>query len=190
MTLGLLAAFGMCGCASDDKPQTDAPATVPRDIDPIAGTLGAVSFGDDRKSIEKTLGDGRVQNGDPIWPTGAEDLSSSAVPPRFAYPRGRRLGEEPVFVRYPTITAMLVRGRLHLIAATTDGTHAGRGLKIGDPLSEASRAYPNLQCGRAAGPHGDDLFSYCTGPVANGRYLWAGGDPIRSFAVAKGPMSG
>lgn len=177
------------GCAAGGESEPEGSASVPRDMNPIVGRLGPATFGDDRRSVERALGRGRVRKHDPIRPTEV-DLSSSTVPPRFEYPRGRWPGEEPIFIRYPSVTAVLVHDRLYLVVVTARGTNAGRDLEMGDSLDDAKRAYPTLTCSRATGLHGDDLFPYCTGRVAEGRFLWAGGDPITSLAISRGAMSG
>jgi hypothetical protein len=158
------------------------PFEQPGSIDEAAGTYRGVGIGDSGRAVRSVFGPQRpMGEGEPATPLEAPDdeLYGPAVITFGDYdPFG------PI-LRYPDVVFMF-KGRRGVGAfiLIERGAQTGRGVAVGDGLDEARRAYPELRCGVVH--EGTEYVPYpaCTGRVAASRYVWFGGDPIRSIALS------
>jgi hypothetical protein len=117
--------------------------------------------------------------------------ATSAAAPTGQLQRGILAGVhlgEPTVLRYPGTSVGLVGGQVFLVMLTADGARIGPQATMGDPLASMADRFPRLKCRTASDAHGRDTFPYCTGRLAPHRYLYIGGDPVTSAAVATVPL--
>jgi hypothetical protein len=75
------------------------------------------------------------------------------------------------------------------ILAAGRGTYTTAGnVAIGDRLGRVKQAYVGARCATASFAESDKTFRYCVGRLRPGRYLWFGGDPIDTIAIAAAPL--
>lgn len=80
-------------------------------------------------------------------------------------------------------------GRLVGILAIKSGTYTkAGGVVIGDSLQAVMRAYRGARCSIAEYAESSLRYPYCVGRLRPGRYLWFGGDPIDTIAIAAAPL--
>jgi hypothetical protein len=79
-------------------------------------------------------------------------------------------------------------GRVSLVMVTGAGAVTSRGVRIGDSLGRAEDEY-RLYC-RAEGDadEGRTIGPYCTGKVADKRFIMFVGDPIDRIQIMLGPV--
>jgi len=116
------------------------------------------------------------------------DLFSYTGPGRFRAPGEPSPKVEPKFLRYPDMLFGASLGKVFLIVTEQKGAHLANGVTIGGALSSAQRAFPSLRCATATDAHGAPTHPYCRGKIGPQRFLYVGGDPIRSLAVSTVPL--
>jgi hypothetical protein len=99
--------------------------------------------------------------------------------------------EKPNLLRYQDVAFLYTPTRYGIHSIVIDDPRAAtqKSVGIGDPLSHAPAAYPNLRCTeeRDSGEYGP-FPAHCSGKLAANRYIWFGGDPIRVIALGLAPM--
>lgn len=188
LSLGLLG-----GCQSFLESTDDGTTTVsrtegfrtfasPGEIDENAGAYRGVSFGDPVRAIKQVFGEQR--------PAGEYERGTP-----FRYPDGGTYG--PWVLQFgdydpfgPTLryydVVFTFKGRHGLgafeVVEPTAGTR--KGVRIGDPLERADAAYPELRCGTVNEDTDYEEYPACTGKLGPGRFIWFGGDPIKSITMS------
>jgi hypothetical protein len=80
--------------------------------------------------------------------------------------------------------------RVYVIMSSLPGTRTTKGVRVGDDLAAARGAYRGLRCDKATDAHGASDFPYCVLQMAGRRWLYFGGDPIGTIAVARVALYG
>jgi len=185
--IAVLALVGSAGCGGDDSPEAeDARAEsaplVKEDLNLRRGTWRGVGIGSTRRQVIRRLG--RIKQGDPFAPLGADSFDVGA-PPTPRNPPGTGLGQ---VWRGRNFVMTADRGRAWILLVSARGTKTGKGVGVGDSLADVKKAYPKLRCGTANEGAEWPEVEYCQGPVARGRRVWFGGDPVQSVTVSKAPL--
>jgi hypothetical protein len=172
-----VAVLALAGCESDQGATGN-----PGRIDVHAGTFAGVGIGDTPNRMHDVLGErAPASEGEPAHPTGAPELFDGPT----AFGGGRP------FFRYESVTYFVDRrGEIAYVMVTAPGSRTERGVAIGDDLSAARRAYPELRCGTAN--EGSEYRTYpaCAARVEPDRWVWFGGDPIANITLGNGPLAG
>jgi hypothetical protein len=182
---GALLAISLGGCqllGGGDGPQV-------RSINELDGSYRGVALGDPPQAALQALGkpDERESSTTPAMPIGS--IFSDGGPLSQPNPPGYDL--KPSLLRYQDVAFVYTPTQYGIHSIVIDDPHAAtqKGVGIGDPLSHAPAAYPNLRCNEEqdAGDYGS-FPAYCSGRLAANRYIWFGGDPIRVIAIGRAPM--
>lgn len=154
----------------------------PGEIDEVAGTYRGVGIGDSLAAVKRVFGEQR--------PAGDEEAGTP-----LRYPDGSddgpwviQFGKDDPFgptLRYHDVV-FYFRGAEELGAfeVVESGATTRRGVEIGDPLERAEGAYPELHCGIVNEDTDYTEYPACTGRLAASRYIWIGGDPIKSMSLS------
>jgi hypothetical protein len=155
---------------------TDENGSGSRVVDEQNGSYRGVELGDSREDAEDELGDA------PPW-TGSQPLGPLQPGWQQGAPRGAMIVGAVDALRYPRVAVHLADDEVvELIVAEPDGKTT-RDVGVGDRLAAVRRAYPDLACGRIS--RGQTAQApYCGGQIAEDRWLWFGGDPVRSITLA------
>lgn len=155
---------------------TDENRSGSRVVDEESGSYRGVELGGSREDAEDELGDA------PPW-TGTQPLGPLEPGWQQGAPRGAMIVGSIEALRYPRVSVHLADGEVvELIVAEADGKTT-RNVGVGDRLAAVRRAYPDLPCGRIS--QGQTARApYCGGQIAEERWLWFGGDPVRSITLA------
>ena len=188
-----LLASGFFGCGADDPvPSASDPLRL---IDERAGTYRGAGIGQSRNELVRHLGKppAEPQNeAGRMAPLSLrpDDLAAlpGALPPQEVSTHDRARIKA---VRYKNVSFLVAPdvGTYTVMVADPDA-RTSRGVRIGRPLASARDVYPDLSCGRKNVETEYRQFAYCTGEVATRRYIWFGGDPIRSIAITVRPLTG
>jgi hypothetical protein len=176
-------------CAGCSWLGNDPVATGPkvRSIDEDAGSYMGVALGDTRSDVHHAFGK-PAETSDPAFPLGSEFDDGGPLMQRYA-PLG--YSKRPSLDRWEDASFLSTSLPSGVWTIVVDDPRAAtqRAVAIGDPLSTARARYPGLRCEkeRDAGEYGTDP-PYCTGKLADDRYIWFGNDPIRIIALSKTPM--
>ena len=205
--LAVLVVVSVGGCADDDRPSDGAGPTrqmkatadiPPKDaIDEDAGTFRGVGFGHGRRKAVGAFGDTAPIRGRPITPLGRKQQDIHSAPAFNCWTRDDFWG--PVdWLLYEDVSFFLASGAICEFTVIEEGAATKRGVAIGDPLADAERAYPELECGVVDyGREHTDLAPTCVGRLGPlrrrqqpnsdrgdpGRWIWFGGDPIDTIQM-------
>jgi hypothetical protein len=146
-------------------------------VDPVAGVADGVRLGDTRGVAVTKLGPAPPWNGDESVAPLEENWDEIGAPSAVSLTR-------PYVLRYPHTTVELDHGRVVAIVTADRNARTPEGVRVGDELEEARRAYPALRCWGAPSGGGNGTYPVCSGRVRPGRWIWFGEDPIRSISIA------
>jgi hypothetical protein len=160
----------------------------PGEIDENAGTYRGVGLGDPIPAIKHVFGEQRP----------AGDYEPGAP---FRYPEGGHDGPlvisfgdydpfGPTFRYYDVVFIFKGRQGLGAFEVVEPGAATRRGVGIGDPLEAAERAYPELACGTVNEDTEYVEYPACAGKLGPGRFIWIGGDPIKSITMSTNSLGG
>ena len=160
----------------------------PGRIDERAGTYRGVGLGDPVPAITQVFGPQRP----------ASDYEAMAP---FRYPEGGNYGPgvlqfgdyEPFgpTLRYYDVVFTFKGGQgLGAFEVVEPGASTGSGVRIGDPLERARAMYPTLLCGTVNKDTEYEEYAACSGKLGPRRYIWFGGDPIKSITMSTNPLPG
>jgi hypothetical protein len=90
--------------------------------------------------------------------------------------------------RFRDISLVADRRGAWSFSVTAEGAATARGVGIGSELAQVKRTYEGLDCGTANEGTEYVQFPYCTGRVAEDRYIWFGEDPVKSITVSIAPL--
>ena len=94
-------------------------------------------------------------------------------------------------LRYDYVSFLIApRYGAYAVMVTDPEAKTVGGVSVGDPLSEARKRYPDSECGVQNRDTEYREYRFCTARVAAGRYIWLGGDPIRSISITIRPLVG
>lgn len=169
----------------DSARGTDGAARL---IDERRGHVGRVALGDRERVVSATLGQNGQRaggGGDPLATVRAE----IGGPVGYAFPApcddvvNNPPGAGVMDTAYRGAAATFCRGRAFVITVSSRGSRTKGGAIIGQRLRDAHRSHPTLRCASVTND-GAPVFRYCTGRVAENRYLWLGQDPVSSIAIS------
>jgi hypothetical protein len=88
--------------------------------------------------------------------------------------------------------AFIFKGRrgLGALEVVEPGARTQTGVQIGDPLERADVAYPKLRCGPVNKDTDYEEYPACTGKLGRDRFIWFGGDPIKSITMSTNDLGG
>ena len=185
------------GCTYDDTvgyegttvSRTDGLTTFtkPGRIDEVAGTYRGVGIADSAAEVKRVFGEQR--------PTGDEEAGTP-----LRYPEGGdsgpwaiQFGDDDPFgpsFRYYDVAFDFSGVELGAFTVVEPGAVTARGIEIGDELEAAGAAYPELECGTVNEDTEYEPYPACSGKLAPARYVWFGGDPIKSVAISTHELGG
>jgi hypothetical protein len=182
-----MAAIAAGGCGSSDG--AGVPSRGSYRFDETRGTFRGVALRDPERRVVARFGPDQGEPAGPNRPLGTSD--ADGPPGTFASSPGRPSPDDrTAALRYRGMTFMTNNHRVYVIMSSLRGTRTLRGVAIGDALDAARRAYPGLKCRRASDAPGSDTFRYCSGRQAPERFIYFGGDPVGTIAVARVPLYG
>jgi hypothetical protein len=152
-------------------------ASPPVLVDPVAGVANGVRLGETRAAAVAKLGHAPPWSGDESVEPLEEDWDEIGAPSTISLTR-------PDVLRYPHTSVELDKGRVVAIVTAEQNARTPTGVRIGDELEDARRAYPALRCWHAPSGGGHGTYPVCSGRLRPGRWLWFGEDPIRSISIA------
>jgi len=159
-------------------------------VDEAQGTYRGVGLEASAGEVIATFGKSPPLRNDPVIPLGS-DLGELAIPWHPPCPAGP--GRIRV-LRYRWVSFGLLNNRVCEMIVAEDGAATQQDVAVGDSLDEAADAFPHFQCGDEYA--GEGLFGneatvpYCSGKVAEQRYLWFGGDPVNVIEMNTRPLKG
>ncbi len=150
------------------------------------GLYRGVGIGDTRTTVMRRLG--RVIPGNELAPRG-EHWYQLGAPPTIASPRRCRPSFRDGVLRYDRVAYVFsCDRRVYAVLVTQPAARTSRGVRIGDSLRAARKAYRGLKCGRGVFGEPSTEYPYCAGKVARRRFISFGPDPIRSITIASTPL--
>ena len=178
--------FVACG---GDRAAAPAPGRI-YTLDEVQASFRGVALGDAERRVVARFGPDAGEADGPVGPVGEDDHETGS-PGTFARTPGRpRPDDRTKALRYRGMSFVTNERRVYLIMSTLPGTRTRRRVGVGDDLDRALRAFRGLSCRQATDAHGGDAFPYCLGRLDRKRYLYFGGDPIGSVAIAQVPLYG
>jgi hypothetical protein len=151
-------------------------------VDESVPRYGNVGFGSTTREVERLLGRGETAAG--FAPAGRSP-ADIAVPLALPNPQGAGRAR-PALRRYEDSAFLFLRGRVYAILLTASNVETARGVGIGDAIETVRRSYEDAECREVAGGEslsGDvDTYPSCRVRVAPMRFVFFGGNPIRSIA--------
>jgi hypothetical protein len=183
LALAAVAALAACGAS---KPA--APARV-YTLDEGNASFRGVALGDAEREVVARFGADQGKPDGPVGPLGEHNYDNG--PGTFASTPGRpRPDDRTKALRYRGMAFVTNERHVYVIMSSLPGTRTSKGVGVGDELDAARHAYAGLKCDRATDTDGNDAFAYCLKRLAGKRYLYFGGDPIGTVAVAQVPLYG
>lgn len=182
--LTLLVATATAGCGNGGGTSQQRLA-----IDERRGSVGGVELGASKGDVRARFGDyGDRLRAYPIEPLEMDEDERSGGPwsvatgPHHLGPGG--LKGEQVTLRYRGVSFFVRKDRVFGFMVTSDEGKTRRGVAVGDDLSAAKNAYPELRCEpQSESDTTAPQKANCSGRVPGGRYIYFGGDPIESVTV-------
>jgi hypothetical protein len=153
-----------------------------RSVNELMGTYRGAGLDDSSTKIVAAFGKSPPLENDPVIPLSSE-VGELALNNHPSCPVS---GPE---LRYQQVSFGLEDDRVCDMLIVQDGAATTKGVAVGDALDDAHRAYPTFQCGDAYRSE-DSTIPYCSGKVAESRYLWFGGDPINVIEMNTEPLNG
>jgi hypothetical protein len=150
-------------------------------IDVAHGTVGGIGVGSSVEQVTARLGQPASA---PDYAAPADERPGFRGPYSFALPPG--LAGPPRVLRYPGLAFVAADGRVVALIGGR-GVHTADGVRVGDPLANARRAYPDLRCqerpaGERIPPLDAETYPECRMRLGGLRLVVAG-DPIASISV-------
>jgi hypothetical protein len=154
-------------------------ASSSRVIDEQRGSYRGVELGSTREEAEDALGDA------PDW-RGTDPLGPLQPGWQRGAPNTAQILGTVDALRYPQLAAHLGDDEVVELIIAEPGAKTTRNIGIGDRLAAVRRTYADLPCGQTSG---QARGPYCGGQIAPQRWLWFGGDPVRSITLASVQLS-
>jgi hypothetical protein len=178
--------IGACGSGVD----VGVPSSGSFPLDESRGAFRGIALRDPERRVIERFGPDRGRPEGPVTPLGA-DAFVDGPPGTFANSPGKPSPHDrTAALRYRGMSFITNDRRVYVIMSSLRGTRTRRGVAVGDALYKARKAYRGLSCQKASDAHGVDTFPYCTGRLAPGRFIYFGGDPVGTIAVARVPLFG
>jgi hypothetical protein len=186
-TLGALW-LSACGGGGDNAAQSQRPGG---SIETRSGTYRGVGLGDDVTAMQRTFGPRRpAAEGERIVPRSLEEGESHYGPIVIRLPPLDTVSPPYRAYRYEHVVFLARGRRIGAVKVDADGARLdGGAVRIGGELETAKERY-GLRCGTAHEDSEYEEFPACTGKIAERRYIWFGGDPIRNVTIAVFPLGG
>jgi len=172
----LVALPGACSWAGGVRHQ---PAIV---VDERRPSFRGVGFGSSSAEVERRLGEGDRSDG--FAPAGRLP-SDAGVPLGLPNPVGVE-HERPELRRYDDSAFLLLQDRVYAMMLTGAAVETSRGVGIGDSIDEVRRRYDDVRCAEVPG---GGTYPSCQARIRARRFVFFGGDPIRSVTFfSREPM--
>jgi hypothetical protein len=178
----------LAGCAGDGASAPEPAASYV--LDEARASFRGVALGDAESRVVARFGPDQGRPDDPVGPVG-EDHDATGSPGTFASTPGRpRPDDRTRALRYRGMSFITNERRVYVLMSSLRGTRTSRRVGVGDDLDRARQAYRGLSCRHATHEDGGESFPYCLGRLDRRRYLYFGGDPIGTVAIAEVPLYG
>ena len=194
VAVGAVVGLAVTGCRGEESTvsggdrRADADERAPAAIVDVApGRYKGVSLGSSEARVLTALGRGTVSAG--IMPLGVSTAYEAGAPLHITPPCRTTRASPHRIRRYRRLAIMLCNDRVYAMIVYQFGVATERGVKIGDSLAEAERAYPEVDCSSSSVGDGNLRIEYCVGRLGE-TYVWFGRDPIMSIAVATVALRG
>jgi hypothetical protein len=178
---GMPGVLRACGVAEEDSGEKHP-------IDESAGRYRGVALGAMPDELTDVFGAKKpAGENEPLLPANVdvddEDDGPSVIPYGSLGPA------KTAAYRYKDVVFAFVAGRLRWLETIDPGAVTQRGVGIGDDLKTVEGRYPEATCGKAGG---GDYYEYpaCVLKLRPNRFIWFGGDPIRSITLSSLPLLG
>ena len=159
-------------------------------LDEAHASFRGVALGDAEHRVVARFGPDQGEPDGPVGPLD-QDHYDTGSPGTFASTPGRpRPDDRTKALRYRGMSFLTNERRVYVIMSSLPGTRTTRRVGVGDDLDRARQAYRGLSCKEATDEDGGDAFPYCLGRLTGKRYLYFGGDPIGTVAIAQVPLYG
>jgi hypothetical protein len=166
-----VAAVGAIACGgSNDRPRER--------VDEHAGRFRDVAIGNRAAEVRRKLGPPQPHDPEKPLPSG-----ESIIPVLSAD------GDDPGMA-YDGAFYAIKDGRVSAIIAYGDDAATTDGVRIGDSLDDAEKAYRDADCHDAEPLADPSRDAYCEVRTAPSLWLWLGGDPVDNIVVSIVPPSG
>jgi hypothetical protein len=187
LVLAITAAALLPACGGDDE---RAPPNRTYVLDEAHGAFRGVALGDAEREVVARFGPDQGEPNGPVGPLG-DDHFDSGSPGTFASTPGTpRPDDRTAHLRCRGMAFVTNERRVYVIMSSLPGTRTAQGVGVGDDLEKARGSYRGVKCDMATDEEGDDAFPYCLGKLAGKRYIYFGGDPIGTVAIAEVPLYG
>lgn len=182
-----IAATLLTACGGDHEA---ARPTHTYTLDETRASFRGVALGDAEREVVARFGPDQGEPNGPVGPLG-DDRFESGSPGTFASTPGTpRPDDRTAHLSYHGMAFVTNERRVYVIMSSLPGTRTSHGVGVGDDLEKARRSYRGVKCDMATDEEGNDAFRYCLGRLAGKRYLYFGGDPIGTVAIAEVPLYG
>lgn len=176
-------AVAVAACGSDSNRAASRQRSYR--LDEVRGAFRGVGLDDPEDRVVARFAPERPERAEPVSPLGINELSDGP-PGTFASSPGKPSRHDRTGVlRYEGMSFVTNNGRVYVIISSLSRTRALRGVGVGDSLHDVRRAYPSLDCDTASDADGVETFPYCSGRVRAGHFIYFGGDPVGTVAVAR-----
>jgi hypothetical protein len=173
-------AVAACGCTSFGSSDKDT-GRAPIIVDEAAPRYGSVGLGSTKAEVERVLGPGDTSAGfAPADRLPAEVAVPLAIPNPFGAEH-----ERPELRRYEDSAFLFLHDRAYAMMLTGRAIETARGVGIGDSIDDVRGRYDAVRCADVAGGEsalgGTETYPSCQVRIRPRRFVWFGGDPIRSL---------
>ena len=159
-------------------------------LDEAHASFRGVALGDAERRVVTRFGPDQGEPDGPVGPVGEDDRETGSPGTLASTPGRPRPDDRTKALRYRGMSFVTNERRVYVIMSSLPGTRTTRRVGIGDDLDRARRAYRSLSCKHATYEEGGEAFAYCLGRLDRKRYLYFGGDPIGTVAIAQVPLYG
>jgi hypothetical protein len=183
--MALLCLLTLTACG-DSNIGPDVPAL--QTVDDRRGIVDGVGVGSSKSQVAVKLGE--YQRPAEAYPAAPADVDESQdtgpwsviTGPHHLGPGGKR-GEQ-VTLRYTGAAFFVYRDRVFGFVVTARNSRTTNNVRVGDDLAASKKSYPSLRCeGASSSDTSATQAPNCSGFVNDDRWIYFGGDPIRSITV-------
>lgn len=176
----------LAGCSSNET--LADRSTPPLRVDERAGSYRDIVFGTPTRVVLSRFGfPGGGHSGSTV-PIGVDYYEVGGPTTMVSPLRGTRVPERTL--RYHGVAFFTAGRRVYGFVTVEPRAETLAGVRIGDPQSRVKKRYGRAKCETANEGTEYATFPLCTIQVSEGRYLWFGGDPVKSIWLAAQSRAG